>query len=244
MSSRERLALLGGNLESRTARAQYLLGLRCAHALVVQTEAQAHMAERSSRPVPQVIPNFCPAGERRTGTGEYFLWVGAFVGVKDPLSYLALAERVPEAHFLMVARQRAGWDQLAHAVQARAARIPNVELIDGMPRDALLDLYRRAIAVVSTSEYEGFSNVFLEGWSRGIPALSLRVDPDGVISRRGLGRVAAGSLASLAEAARHYFTEPVAASQAGDASFRYVEERHAPDVVGRKWAALVEGQLA
>lgn len=244
MSDRERLTLLGGNLESRTARAQYALGLRCAHALVVQTDAQARMAERSTRHTPEVIPSFSPVGERRAEPGEYFLWVGAFVGVKDPHAYLALAELVPEARFVMVARERVGWEELAGGVRARAAGISNVELLDGMPRDALLGLYRKTIAVVSTSEYEGFSNVFLEGWSHGVPSLSLRVDPDGVISRFGLGDVAEGSVARLADAARGYVTDPRAASRAGAAGYRYVEERHAPEVVGRQWASLVGRLLA
>jgi glycosyltransferase involved in cell wall biosynthesis len=244
MSDRDRLRLLGGNLDPRTARAQYMLGVRCAHAIVVQTETQALMAESVTRHVPQVIPSFAPVSQRRAGAGEYFLWVGAFVGVKDPLSYVELAERVPEARFLMVARARPGWDELASEARARAERLPNLELLDDLPRAGLLELYRRAIAVVSTSEYEGFSNVFLEAWSCGVPALSLRVDPDGVISRLELGEVSTGSIGRLADATRRYVAEPLVSSRAGDAGYRYVHERHAPDVVGRAWATLVGKLLA
>ena len=246
MSDRDRLRLLGGNLEPRTARAQYRLGVASAHALVVQTQEQAQMAQKLSaiRHVPHVIPNYCPLSSRHPEAGEYFLWVGAFVGVKDPLSYLELAERVPGARFVMVAKERPGWHDLAGEVRARAVRIPNLELVDAMPREALLDLYGRAIAVVSTSEYEGFSNVFLEGWSHGVPALSLRVDPDGVIDRLGLGGVAGGSVDALANDVRRFLDQPGTAEQAGEAGYRYVEERHAPEVVGAQWAALVEKLMA
>jgi glycosyltransferase involved in cell wall biosynthesis len=244
MSDRDRLRLLGGNLEPRTARAQYLLGLASAHAVVVQTKEQAQMARSATRHRPVVIPPFCVLGDRRSSTGDYFLWVGAYVGVKDPLSFVSLAERVPEARFVMVAKERPGWHDLANEVRTRAARVPNLELRDGMPRDALLRLYERAVAVVITSEYEGFANVLLEGWARGVPALSLRVDPDGVIAALGLGEVARGSVEALAKSARRYWEQRELARQAGDAAYMHVAERHAPDVVGRQWATLVERLLA
>jgi glycosyltransferase involved in cell wall biosynthesis len=244
MSDRERLMLLGGNLEARTARFQYALGLKCADALVVQTEHQARMAEGATRHVPQVIPSFCSLGDRRSGVGDYVLWIGALVGVKDPLSYVELAERVPEVRFLMVAKERDGWQDLADEVRSRAAGVANLELRDSMPREDALDLYPSAIAVVSTSEYEGFSNVFLEAWSRGVPALSLRVDPDGVIGRLGLGEVAGGSVETLAATVRRFVEQPAHAEKAGDAGYRYVAERHAPGVVGRHWAELVKRLLA
>jgi glycosyltransferase involved in cell wall biosynthesis len=109
---------------------------------------------------------------------------------------------------------------------------------------AVLDLYPRAIAVVSTSEYEGFSNVFLEAWSHGVPALSLRIDPDGVIGRLGLGEVAGGSVETLAAAVRRFVEQPEPGERAGDAGYRYVAECHSPDVVGRQWVDLVRGLLA
>ena len=71
-------------------------------------------------------------------------------------------------------------------------------------RSALAELYDRAVAVVSTSEFEGMPNTLLEGWARGVPALVLSHDPDGLIARHGLGWCAGDSvdrLAALAQAA-------------------------------------------
>jgi hypothetical protein len=244
MRDREQLKLLGGNLEVRSANVQYRLGLRCANAIVVQTEHQARMAEQMLGRRPRVIPNFSDLGDRGAGPRDMFLWIGAFAGVKDPLSFVSLAERVSSAQFVMVAKERAGWHDLAADVRVRAARLPNLELLDPMPREELLVLYGRAIAVVSTSEYEGFSNVFLEGWARGVPALSLRVDPDGVIARHGLGVVADGSILALETGVLGYLEKPAVADAAGDRAYRYVERTHAPEVVGPQWTLLVKALLA
>lgn len=243
LQDRELLRELGGNLESRSARTQARIGMRCAHAVVAQTEQQAQLARGYVGRETHVIPSFCELGGERPESREVFLWIGGFVGVKDPHAFLDLAERVPEATFVMVARERTLWEQLASSVRERAARLPNLELLPPRPREEVLGLYDRALAVVSTSLYEGFSNTFLEGWARGVPTLSLRVDPDGVITRRGLGGVAGGSIDELARLCRRYVQDPTAAEIAGSAGFRYVRERHAPGVVGPIWAALVENLL-
>jgi glycosyltransferase involved in cell wall biosynthesis len=243
MRDRELLKELGGNLERWTVRLQARIGMRCAHTVVAQTEQQAQLARGHVARKTRVIPSFCELVAPRPESRDVFLWIGAFVGVKGPHALLDLAELVPEATFAMVARERMLWDQLAASVRERAARIPNVELLPPRSRDELLQLYDRALAVVSTSLYEGFSNVFLEGWARGVPSLSLRVDPDGVITRHGLGAVASGSLDELARNCRAYVDDASLAEVAGDAAHRYVRESHAPDVIGPRWAALVEELL-
>jgi len=217
--------------------------MRCAHAVVVQTEQQAVLARRSLGRPTHVIRSFCELGAARPASRDVFLWVGGFLGTKNPHSLLDLAERVPNGRFVMVARERVGWEQLARSVRERAVRVPNVELLPPRPRDELLGLYERALAVVSTSLAEGLSNVFLEGWARGVPTLSLHLDPDGVITRHGLGAVADGSIDELARLSRLYLDDPTIAEAAGDAAHQYVRETHAPEVIGAAWAALVERLL-
>jgi glycosyltransferase involved in cell wall biosynthesis len=244
LRDRELLRQLGGSLESWSTRTQARLGIRCAHTVVAQTEQQVELAKDSFGLRAKVIRSFCDPGDPRPEAREAFLWIGAFVGVKDPHSFLTLAERVPEAPFWMVADERLGWDELAASVRERAARLPNLELLPPRPRDDLLGLYRRALAVVSTSRYEGFSNTFLEGWARGVPAISFRVDPDGVIVRHGLGLVAGGSMDALEQISRRYLEDRAVAERAGDAGHRYVCETHSPSVVGPIWGALVKKLLA
>ena len=73
--------------------------------------------------------------------------------------------------------------------------------------------------------------------------LSLRIDPDGVISRYGLGLTAGGSLEVLAQGVRHCAADPAAVRDAGEKAYRYVEREHAPEVVGPQWDSLVERLL-
>ena len=114
----------------------------------------------------------------------------------------------------------------------------NLRLLPRLGRDDVLSLYGRAVAVVNTSWIEGFPNTFLEGWARGIPALSLRVDPDGVIERNALGAVAHGSLDRMEAAVRELWD---ARDSIDPAPLQgYVARFHDPKVIGSEWAALIQ----
>jgi len=231
----------GGGTENALVRLQYRIGLRTVHAVVAQTRQQASMAQRNFRRHPVVIPSFAVAVDGARSSREAVLWIGGLSEMKNPLAYLELAARVPEATFWMVAHdvpaERSG---LAAVARARAAELPNVEMFARLPRPEVLALYERAIAVVNTSHHEGFPNTFLEGWSRGVPAVSLWVDPDGALTRSGSGVLTGGDLDGAAEAIRGYLRDADLAYAAGEAGRRYIRETHAPEVVTPQWVSLVE----
>jgi glycosyltransferase involved in cell wall biosynthesis len=223
----------------------FRLGLRAADALVAQTDDQIRSAQDQLRRTPELIRSLCDvvpdAGTKR----EAFLWIGGLIDYKDPLAYVALAERVPEAQFWMVGTDRGeDWRGLSDQVHAAAARLPNFTMLPPRSRRDLLELYARAVAVVNTSLFEGFPNTFMEGWARGAPALSLRVDPDGTIARHGIGRVAGGSIDELASAARELWNSRDGSDQLGNAARSYIASTHSPGVVGRQWVELIESLRA
>jgi glycosyltransferase involved in cell wall biosynthesis len=230
-------------LFTRAARMSFEIGRRHAEAVVVQTEEQRTLARAVLVREPHLIRSFCVA--RPTGEVERraFLWIGGLSDYKGPREYLALAERLPEARFWMIAAPRPGAEALAQEVEQAARGLPNVELLEARPRAALDELYAQAVAVVNTSRFEGFPNTFMEGWAQGAAALSLNVDPDGVITRWRLGAHARGSLDELVEAARRLWARR-GDSATSAAARRYVAEHHDPHVVGDQWAELVRELVA
>jgi glycosyltransferase involved in cell wall biosynthesis len=172
---------------------------------------------------------------------QAFIWLGGLIDYKGPLDYVRLAELVPEARFWMVATRRGSeWDALADEVSAAADRLPNLELLPPRGREQLFELYDKAIAVVNTSAFEGFPNTFMEGWSSGAAALSLNVDPDGVIERHDLGFAANGDMAALADAASGLWERRLALDDVSATTRRYIAEHHDPAVIGEAWELLVE----
>jgi glycosyltransferase involved in cell wall biosynthesis len=222
------------------SRRMFQLGAHLASAVVVQSEEQLALARERGLSKATLIPSICEVPARSGAAArECFLWIGGLIDYKDPLSFVELARRVPEATFVMVASERGPlWEGLSGEVRAEAARLPNLELLPARGRADLLPLYEGAVAVANTSQFEGMPNTFLEGWARGAPALSLRIDPGGVIERNSLGLVAGGSLDRMAEQARELWSRRD--DQAGEEVRQYVERHHHPEVVAGLWHELIE----
>jgi glycosyltransferase involved in cell wall biosynthesis len=108
-----------------------------------------------------------------------------------------------------------------------------------MPRPQLMELVRRAVAIVSTSEFEGMSNVLLEGWARGVPALVLSHDPDAIVTRHHLGFAVGGSGELFVQRARELWAARLDQSELSRRCQAYVAEHHAPEQIAEQWARLL-----
>jgi glycosyltransferase involved in cell wall biosynthesis len=150
-----------------------------------------------------------------------------------------LAKGVPDARFWMVATPSpfAGdtaplWESLEDA----AKTLPNFHLLPPRPRPELLDLIARSVAVVNTSEYEGMPNIFLEAWSRGVPALTLNHDPDSIVARHHLGGFADGDIKRLIELAARLWEDRADRAAYASRCRAYVREQHSAQTVSGDWA--------
>jgi len=92
-------------------------------------------------------------------------------------------------------------------VAAAAARLPNVTMLGAVRYADTGALIDRAKIFLNTSIIEGFPNTFLQSWIRGVPVVSF-FDPDGLINRLQLGRVAK-SLDDMREGLRGLIDVPV-----------------------------------
>ena len=241
----------------RWLRWAFSLGVRLADTIVVQTDEQAVLCERRFGRSPIVIRSIAEpvesvelvepvesdaADAAAAVRPEAFLWIGTLIAYKQPLALVELARAVPEAEYWVVGvpvPSEEGRQIMAALVDA-ARQLPNLTLLAPRPRAELAPLLRRAVAVISTSRTEGMPNVFLEAWSRGVPALALAHDPDGVIERERLGACAHGSPARLTELARTMWERRDDQSEQASRCRSYVVREHDRDLIARRW----EGVLA
>lgn len=218
-------------------RALYEVGMRLADKVVVQTDEQAELCRTVYGHQAVVIRSIAEPAERSADSKpSAFLWVARLASYKHPLKFVELARRVPEAKFRMVGMRIAPLDdELIEEVERRAADLPNLEVLPPRPRRELLPLVDEAVAMVNTSDFEGMPNTLLEGWVRGVPALVLRHDPDGVISKHGLGLYADGDEDLLAEQARQLWAERDNGSELRARCIDYTQRHHSPDAVAGRW---------
>jgi len=156
-----------------------------------------------------------------------FLWVSRCQPVKQPHHFVDLARALPERSFVMVCppENRALWDEVA----AAARGVGNLKLIESVPYHEIQNWYDRARVFVNTSQWEGWPNSFIQAGLGHASLLSLRVDPDGIFRRFGLGVCADDDFSGLVAGARRLMDDLafLTSTQAGVACF--VREAHDND---------------
>jgi glycosyltransferase involved in cell wall biosynthesis len=212
------------------------LGVKLASTIVVQTHEQVDMCRRRFGREPVLIKSIAEPACATDLDREAFLWVGRAASYKRPEAFIDLAQAVPEARFRMIlvtAGEKGG--ELARKIVERCRRVPNIELLNPRPRAELMRLIDSAVAMVNTADFEGMPNIYLESWARGVPALSLLHDPDGVIERESLGFFARGSPERLAAQARSLWQTRANQSELQERCREYVAREHDPERVVDRW---------
>ncbi|HEX5049941.1 MAG TPA: glycosyltransferase family 4 protein [Gammaproteobacteria bacterium] len=190
-------------------------GIRNAHAILAQTANQRRLLiDGFGRDDAIVVANFHPdpppALARQARGEQRVVWVGNLNRTKNPAAFVRLAAKfaaLPDVTFTMAG---AGNDDPWTAEQLALIRsAPNVEYLGPLTQDQVNALLERATVLVNTSEHEGFANTFIQAWLRQVPVASLHVDPDGLLSRAGLGSVA-GSEEQLARDVARWLETPLA----------------------------------
>jgi glycosyltransferase involved in cell wall biosynthesis len=143
---------------------------------------------RNFHPLPDNLPDRAP--EPITIT-----WVANIKPLKRPEAFLRLAEDILErsnVRCIMIGASPLAdpkWPALLAKIQAQ----PNLLYLGGLTQDAVNAWIARSHILVNTSEHEGFSNTFIQAWMRGVPVVSLAVDPDGLLGCGKYGYCADGN---------------------------------------------------
>jgi len=163
-------------------------GIRHADTIIAQTYHQSTLLEENLGLIPTaVIPNFHPAPVSRIDkdpNSVLIAWVANIKPFKRPELFVRLAREFGErddVKFVMVGAPPLA-DPAWPALAAEIAATPNLSYLGALPQESVNDLLHRAHIFVNTSTAEGFANTFIQSWMRGVPVLSLSVDPDGLLS--------------------------------------------------------------
>jgi glycosyltransferase involved in cell wall biosynthesis len=224
-------------------RVVYHYGLRRAHGVVVQNDAQLKLAQTILAAPCVTIPNGVlpprPSSGGRNGT---VMWAGSLRAVKRPDLFVELARRIPEREFVIVGGGVGTEPDYAATIQRDAAGVPNLTLTGWRPHAEVIREIERSALVVNTSVVEGFPNVYLEAWNHGVPVVSFN-DVDGLIAEEGLGALCA-DIDDLERKTRALIDDGDRLREIGERARRVVAERFSPAVLGPRYVAFFEALRA
>lgn len=184
---------------------------RTADAIVTQSNYQKDELEKnhglSSSVVFSCYEQDQSVFQEHSEKDDFILWVGRCVWNKDPITFLNLAQALPDKKFVMVCPpEEAGSSEM---VQKFATRLENVDFYDGVPHKNLMDLYRKAIAVVSTSDTEGLPNTLIEACYSYTPYISYRLTFHDIVGNNGIGLYSEGSFEKLKKDVESVFDDAI-----------------------------------
>lgn len=223
----------------------FALGLRWADAIVAQNPYQVEACRQWHRREANLIFNgyFPPLGGKASNDGVV-LWVSVMRHMKRPDILLDLAERLPHIRFRMIGgRSTNGLEnEYYDLIEARAQTLTNVEFIGFVPYAEVEKYYDDARLFVSTSEFEGFPNTFLQCWARGVPTVSF-VDCGARDDGRPLGAVVT-NLDEMTAAVDQYWYDNAYWAKEGARAQGYFNLNHSPQVVIAKYCELLDRVMA
>lgn len=204
-------------------------GMRRADFIVTQTDSQARTLQAEMGLPSKVIRNFHPSpkdvGVHRSPDLFRVIWVGNIKANKSPEQFVGLAEsmqEVPGLEFIMIGRP--GGDEF-EALRDRIASLRNLKFLGEQPVERVDSEIAMSHLLVNTSKFEGYPNTFIQAWLRGVPVLSVTVDPDHCISVGGAG-VLAGSPDRLAEVVRQLMTDRDRLTALSSAALKFAAANH------------------
>lgn len=113
------------------------------------------------------------------------IWVANLKQVKRPMMFIELAKLLrhkDNIKFIMVGKNQ-GATSYATFIDA----LPNLSYLGEKSMEEVNNLIASSHLLVNTSEYEGFSNTFIQAWMRSTIVCTLGVDPDGLLSESKIG---------------------------------------------------------
>ncbi|GJL77353.1 MAG: hypothetical protein NPINA01_03420 [Nitrospinaceae bacterium] len=167
----------------------FFWGLKRCSAIVVQNLHQKETLQKNFMRDSVIIHNGMEKKAEIPKGKETILWVANIKPAKAPEIFIDLAMQMPNEKFVMIGGKVDGHEDLYEFVSTESAKLPNLDFKGFQPLEKTEQEFRRAKLHVNTSLHEGFPNSFLQAWRQGIPVISF-LDPDQLIARNSLGRVA------------------------------------------------------
>ena len=132
-----------------------------------------------------------------TPSSNYYIYVGSLTMIKGADNLYEIVSNIDKNISIMIVGQPN--DKSAKPIFEKLKNLVNANVKGRNEHRDTLKYLANAKALINTSEFEGFPNVFLESWAMGIPVLSYKVNPGNIFDIHNLGYCFKGDMKKMTE---------------------------------------------
>jgi glycosyltransferase involved in cell wall biosynthesis len=129
--------------------------------------------------------------------GDYFISAGSLTMLKGAANLLELVKLIDKKTKIMIVGEPRC--RKTRKIYEQLKTMENVVLKGRLKHEETMRMIGNAKALINTSNFEGFPNIFLEAWAQGVPVISLNINPGNVINYHGLGKYCEGDMQKMKE---------------------------------------------
>ncbi len=162
-------------------------GLNHSDCIIGQTHHQSNLLKKNYKlKCDFVIGNWhpIPKDSEKEDSIIKIVWIANWKPVKQPEIFIRLIQalgNIPNTQPIMVGRNE------QYQTLKTEASLNKIELPGEISNSEVNKLLSKSHILLNTSHLEGFNNTFIQAWMNKVPVISLQVDPDNILKRRGLG---------------------------------------------------------
>ena len=218
-------------------------GIKRADVIIAQTQRQSNLLQANyGRKASTVIRNGhpFPIDPLIKTDPVKVIWIANWKPLKRPELFVQLARELSaetDAQFIMIGKHNAN-DQMYNILKD-AKRLKNLQCMGKQPQEVINELLAGSHLLVNTSAYEGLPNTFIQAWMRKVPVLSISIDPDGLLSREGLG-IVGGSYKGLRKSLLDMIQNSSARITMGERAWRYSRKAFSIENIRRSVELIME----
>lgn len=158
--------------------------------IILQTNRQKTLLQTTFNLSGDVIYNAHPTPQFQENKNieDTIVWVGRLQTWKCPEKFAQIAEHflLKSYRFVAIGKPLKN-NNLEDMLKAYQEKLPNFQFKGELDNSHVCEIISKAKLLVCTSDFEGFSNTFIEAWARGVPVVSLNVDPDNLLRQEKIG---------------------------------------------------------
>ena len=169
----------------------------------------------------------------------FVAWVGVFKKQKNLTLLHQIAQLMPKTIFKIAGGPGRNMDNVTKTALSKLENLSNVEFVGYLSREDLFSFLSKAVVLLNTSHYEGFSNTFLEAFSTGTPVVAPEnVDPDHIIQRHGLG-AAVNDFSNFPSFIKQITENENIFNETSQRCRKYVHENHNPKLLAKRLVEIL-----